>query len=1257
MKTAKRVIYSVLSAVLVIGMSPCVSLAETDGAGEDAKVLDMEAYNSTVKEIEQQEGQYKDDSIIVVYKDGATNAQKENTLQSLDAEGSDVISDAEGLDGQVIVNVPVGEDLSVAEAVATAEQQPGVAYAQPNYLYTIPEENMQGYQDAISSEGYSAESVSSAESEVTTMDEVPVDDPFAAVSKDNSSVENQWWLYTVDVFSAWEMVKTEGTVTVAVLDTGINFEHNDLKNNIDTEHAYDAYSDTQLTESPDKEIFAHGTHVAGIIAAEANNALGLAGVSYNAKILPINVFYSYTNAFGYEQAVTDDDILIRAYNYLLSDDDGNGQTVAQETNTKVINMSLGGYGNSDVAFEELINTAQDAGILSVAAGGNGDDFGNPQTQASYPADYDAVVSVVAIDSNDERAYWCDYNEYKDISAPGIDIWSTWYQASNYQCLSGTSMATPYVSACAALLWAADPSLTPDEVKQALYQTADDIGTEGRDNYYGYGKVNPAAALDYLDAVGIRAERTSMVRTTTQTLTPVQHSNAAPVKIWRWSSSDESIARVDKDGVVTAVAPGTVTINVASANNPDIKGSIELTVTDITLPRAITAACSKTEDAIEVYWSSADAAVGYDIYRSTDGENYALAGGVGAVEGQTSYTFVDSNVTAGQDYYYKVQPIGSLDNEPVTGVMSNSVKVYYSNRVALWSVITEMNTALNETKVSSNGNDVQTDYMWVTQETADNLSDAIDKAKNGYYTIGLTQEEVDALVTEMQGELDTFNAARQKAKRFVAASDWSALDNSIAAAQESLGSVAVAASAEDVPNGNQWVTQADFDALQAAIDAATATRNSSTTSQIMADNAAETLDDAVAEFEAKIQTGTGKVDVSELTKETVAANILAGSMNVSEDGTDIDICDQWVPKDESDDLAAAIDAANEVLNSESPTQADVDDALANLKAAAGAFESAETNGSANGGLIRIAGSSRYETSAAISSTGFTTCEHAVVATGSSYPDALCASSVAGLYDCPIILTEPDALSATAKTELERLGVKDVTIVGGKSAVSQDVEDGITDMGISVERIAGSGRSQTSLAAYQKVASTLGSANTVIIATGQNYADALSVSPLAYSSEIPIVLAVDGQLPDDVASALRSAGVENVIVVGGTGAVSDDVASQLELSGTYTRLSGSDRYTTSKAIAEYEISNGFSPTSVVVATGANFPDALSGAALAGSDNSVILLANPVTPSAKDALAFVKEQAENIKRVYTLGGTSSVSDLQANEFWKVVTRAQSK
>ncbi|WP_461200848.1 S8 family peptidase [Anoxybacillus sp. TBDG-1] len=275
-------------------------------------------------------------------------------------------------------------------------------------------------------------------------------------------------MYLLSLLNMDKALKLAGksSVTVAVIDTGMDTKHPELKGRV-----LPAYNAINPAGAPIKDV--HGTHVAGIIGANANNGIGAHGVNPNVKILPIDVFGGGWGASDYTIA--------------------QGILYAMEKGAKVINMSLGGYFSSPI-LEEAVQKAIDAGITVVAAAGN-----EATDMYSIPASYEGVISVGATDSKNKLAEFSNYGPSVDIVAPGVDVYSPIYdytKGSSFAELSGTSMASPVVAGVASLLLSKYPNLKPYQVEWILERTATDLGEKGYDLTYGNGLVNPVAALQY-----------------------------------------------------------------------------------------------------------------------------------------------------------------------------------------------------------------------------------------------------------------------------------------------------------------------------------------------------------------------------------------------------------------------------------------------------------------------------------------------------------------------------------------------------------------------------------------------------------------------------------------------------------------------------------------------------------------------------------------------------------------------------------------
>ena len=297
-----------------------------------------------------------------------------------------------------------------------------------------------------------------------------------------------------------------------------------------------------------------------------------------------------------------------------------------------------------------------------------------------------------------------------------------------------------------------------------------------------------------------------------------------------------------------------------------------------------------------------------------------------------------------------------------------------------------------------------------------------------------------------------------------------------------------------------------------------------------------------------------------------------------------------------------------------------------------------------GVGRVSGDTRYDTMGSLTERGnWAKGGSVVLASGANYPDALAASSLAGGFNGPILLTDPNGLSGAAKDRLKLLCPSKVFIVGGNAAVSPDVERQVKELlgsGCAVFRVAGQTRYETSLVAAE--INPKGS-DTVIVATGGNYADALSVSPYAFASGSPVVLCDKSSgLTAGAMGSISSKKYSKAVIVGGTAAVSASVERQLRSAGVknITRLSGATRYETSTKIADFELKSGlgFTMDGVMLATGKNFPDALSAGPLAGRSRSPLLL---VDPGASYVSSYLSKYKGTVRSATVVGGAAAVPE----------------
>ncbi|HEV7664320.1 MAG TPA: S8 family peptidase [Chloroflexota bacterium] len=316
----------------------------------------------------------------------------------------------------------------------------------------------------------------------------------------------QWNLRRIGMEQAWDLRPSATDVIVAVLDTGVDLNHPDLRPNLLLDQGYDFLNDTPTPQDDES----HGTAVAGIIGAVGNNHEGVTGIAWHVKLLPIKAL----NAQGRGP----DSAMVKAILY------------AADAGAKIINISSTGTRYS-AALETAVQYAQEKGALVVAAAGN---TGDRDNAVNYPAAFDGVLAVAAIDDKDQVASFSQRQSYVALAAPGVDVPSTaWAGAGrgNYASQSGTSIAAPHVSGAAAVLWALRPDLAAGDIATALRASADRVpATNATGQAYGAGILNVAHAVANLrlgvpprsaDTVTLQPNRPATAEVPPQPLIPAE----------------------------------------------------------------------------------------------------------------------------------------------------------------------------------------------------------------------------------------------------------------------------------------------------------------------------------------------------------------------------------------------------------------------------------------------------------------------------------------------------------------------------------------------------------------------------------------------------------------------------------------------------------------------------------------------------------------------------------------------------------------
>lgn len=316
------------------------------------------------------------------------------------------------------------------------------------------------------------------------------------VIPNDPSFPNQWGLTKINCPAAWDRTTGSANVVVAVIDTGIDLDHPelaallvpgwdmvDLGPNPTPPPGFHFEGDFMGRDNDPQDEVGHGTHVAGTIACASNNGVGVAGVTWNCRLMPVRVLARIvSNANPNDVRGTGSSADIAA-----------GIRYAVDHGARVLNLSLGGTADTQVE-RDAIAYAISQGALVVAAMGNG----FPPNQTSYPAAYPDVVAVGAIDQADHRAPWSFTGPHIDVAAPGVGVLSTVWD-NGYATMSGTSMASPHVAGVAALILSCNSSLTGAQAADIIRQTARPLRDNPADpvpnDSYGFGCVNAQAAVD------------------------------------------------------------------------------------------------------------------------------------------------------------------------------------------------------------------------------------------------------------------------------------------------------------------------------------------------------------------------------------------------------------------------------------------------------------------------------------------------------------------------------------------------------------------------------------------------------------------------------------------------------------------------------------------------------------------------------------------------------------------------------------------
>lgn len=306
-------------------------------------------------------------------------------------------------------------------------------------------------------------------------------------------IVKQYALAKIQAFPAWEYeVGFSSRVTVAVLDTGIDGLHPELAGKlVGTSRVFPPGGGAGSDDQPPTSACNHATRAAGVAAAASDNSAGVAGISWGAKLLSLKVFADgdcladCSDEAGFQSCSTSETAIAAAINDVIPLHN------TAETGKVIINMSLGDSGGCSIPLQTAVNTASSAGLMLVAAAGNG---GSPVIDS--PANCPGVIAIGATDIDDTQAPFSNSGTEmltRGLVAPGVDVYTTNINGG-YASATGTSFSSPLTAGLAALLWSVDPSTTASRIFEVMKDSADDLGPPGADLDFGWGRINAFKAM-------------------------------------------------------------------------------------------------------------------------------------------------------------------------------------------------------------------------------------------------------------------------------------------------------------------------------------------------------------------------------------------------------------------------------------------------------------------------------------------------------------------------------------------------------------------------------------------------------------------------------------------------------------------------------------------------------------------------------------------------------------------------------------------
>jgi len=1079
--------------------------------------------------------------------------------------GAKKVDDVEGVDDLDLARLPKG--VTVESALARYRALPNVAYAQPNYLHHI--------------------------------DAIPNDSRFEDLwGMNNTGQTGGTPDADIDAPEAWDQQTGSSDVVVAVIDTGVDYNHPDLEDNIwtnpgeiagngidddengfvDDMHGYDFFN----FDADPMDDHSHGTHCSGTIGGVADNGIGVAGVAHDVSIMALK----FLSADGWGDTAA----AIECINY------------ADMMGADIMSNSWGGGGYEQALADAIAGT--DA--LFVAAAGN--EMSDTDMMPNYPSCYDSpnVVAIGATDHNDEPAWFSNFGaETVDVFAPGEEVLST-------------VIGPP-------------ATFEPDVLNTTLVSDASDLtGWDVSEYAKDPWEVSTDRFVSDPSSFAItnyRDDEESWIKSTN----PLDLSGygSAALSFQAYYDIEEGIDTLD----AWASTDGTNWTHLGSFSGYS------------------DGFAKKTLD-LSAYAGSSNVYLAFSLW--SDGSVSGGEGFSGVAIDDISIVELDPVFTDrfdtldNWDTTQFVDTAWALDTDLYTSGPSSASHIPYGDDEDAWL---KLDSPLDLSGVTGD--------LAMTCSVFYEIEPGMDFLRAYVETDGATWTQVasySGFSSMMGGQfaptaIDLSSVAGESSVRIafqLLSNDmWSSSDGLPGVAVDDLNIITGAWSEPDYSNAYAYFSGTSMATPHAAGIAALTLSEWPTLDAATLRRALMQGSDPVDALDGLCVSG-GRANAYSSIQDMFGPNITTDAVDeysakatITLEASDPNGV-EWIAYSFDGDEPTYVYDATAVAVCAIPGDRQLsywaEDGLGNVSDVQEAFFHI-TRGAPSSKTV--AGADRFATAVKASQISYPDgADTVIIATGRNWPDALGGTALAGAVDGPLLLCDSTTLPDVVADEIERLGAGAAYVLGGTSAVSNSAVDQIEDLigAGNATRISGKDRYATARFIADEVIALEGPAfdGTAFVATGANYPDALAAAPIARYHAYPLLLADpagDISVPWEVSSA---------VILGGEGAVPAGIEAALQGrlgEENVMRRGAADRYGTAALIASWSVSRGMYWEGAGITTGTNFADALAGGAMLGAQRSVMLLTpgNDLAPAARAPLSVNREM---IQTVHFIGGTSAVS-----------------